>query len=85
MALIFLVLIGLMVGWLASVVQRIEGAGDIVRMMLFAMVASVIAGVFANSGTILGGLSWIGLGVALAASIAVLAAYRYFIRETADG
>ena len=84
MALILLILIGASAGWMASIFAREEAAGAVLRHMGIGLVASLLAGILTNSGTILGGLSVLALGASVAAAIVALFAYRAFIKRTAD-
>lgn len=72
MALLVLIVLGATLGWLASILARTEAPGSILRQVALGMVVSVVAGEIANDGTIIGSLSFLSLGVALAASIAAL-------------
>jgi len=84
MALLLLIIIGATAGWFASIVARTEEAGAIVRQMGVGLAASLVVGLFINSGTVLGGLSMIALGSAVAAAIAALAAYHMIAGRSAD-
>lgn len=84
MALILLIILGAMLGWLASILARTEDAGDILRQMGLSLVGSLIAGLIANSGTVLGGLSLIALGAASAASVLVLVLYHTVLRKSSE-
>ena len=78
MSLIPLSLIGVLIGWLSSIVTRVEEGKAVRRLVLAGFFGSVIAGLAANSGTVLGSLSWIATGVGVLASIAAVVAYRYY-------
>ena len=82
MALILLIILGAMLGWLASILARTEQAGEILGQMGLSQLASLIAGLIANSGTVLGGLSLMALGAASAAAIAVLVLYHTVFRRS---
>lgn len=84
MALILLIVIGASAGWMASIFARDEAAGAVLRQMGIGLVASLLAGVLTNSGTILGGLSLLALGASIAAAVAALFAYHTFVKRTAD-
>ena len=45
------------------------------------LAVSVTCGLIANSGTFLGSLSWIAMGVAVALTIAALAAYSFYLNR----
>lgn len=83
MALILLIMIGASAGWLASILTRIESPGAILRQIGIGLVASLVAGLFMNSATFLGGLSWVALGSAVAAAIVALIAYHFLFGRDA--
>lgn len=83
MALLVLILFGMILGWLASIVMRTEAPRDILRQMGIASAAALIAGLFVNSGTFLGGVSWTALGAALVGALAALALYHVIVRRNA--
>lgn len=83
MALIVLIVLGALLGWVASILARTEDAGEIVRQMGLSLLASLIAGLIANSGTALGGLSLMALGAASVASVLVLVLYHVVLRRSA--
>jgi uncharacterized membrane protein YeaQ/YmgE (transglycosylase-associated protein family) len=76
MALLVLIVLGATLGWLASILARTEAAGAILRQIALGSVAALLAGGIANEGTMLGSLSLLGLGAALASSAAVLALFH---------
>ena len=76
MALFVLIILGLSFGWFSSILARTESAAAIVRQMGVGLVASLVAGLALNSGTMLGGLSMFGLGAGAAAAIATLVLYN---------
>jgi hypothetical protein len=82
MALLLLIIIGALVGWLGSIILRIEAAGAILRFMGVGIATSVLAGLIANSGTILGSLNWMAAGVALV--VAVLSIVGFFVYLNRD-
>lgn len=81
MALILLIFLGAMLGWLASILARTEQAGEILGQMGLSLLAALIAGLIANSGTVLGSLSLLALGAASAASVLVLVLYHTVLRR----
>ncbi|MFN4240183.1 MAG: hypothetical protein ACK4E5_06030 [Erythrobacter cryptus] len=83
MALLVLILLGATLGWLASILARTEAPRDILRQIGLGLVVSVVAGEIANRGTVIGSLSLLGLGVALAACIAALVLYHALARRRA--
>ena len=76
MALLVLIVLGATLGWLASILARTEAPSAILRQVSLGVVVSVVAGEIANEGTMIGSLSFIGLGVALAASSVALVLYH---------
>ena len=69
MALIILINLGALLGWLGSIVLRLEIPGAVLRMVLVGIVASLTAGLIANGGTFLGSLSWLGFGAAVGVTL----------------
>lgn len=76
MALLVLILLGATLGWLASILARTEAPGSILRQIALGLAVSVVSGEIANEGAIIGSLSVLSLGVALAASVAALVLYH---------
>ena len=76
MALLVLIMLGATLGWLASIIARTEAAGIILRQIALGMIVSVIAGEIANEGTMIGSLSILSLGIALAATGVTLVLYH---------
>ncbi len=81
MALIVLIVLGALLGWVASILARTEEASEIMRQMGLSLLASLIAGLIANSGTVLGGLALVALGAAGVASVVVLVLYHTVLRR----
>jgi len=84
MALLVLIVLGATMGWLASILARTEAAGSILRQIALGAVASVVAGEIANDGTMIGSLSFLSLGVALAATAVALVLYHVITRRRAE-
>ncbi|MEE4538739.1 MAG: hypothetical protein V2J51_09650 [Erythrobacter sp.] len=76
MALILLMVIGMSAGWLASVISRDEAPRDVLRQVSIGLIASVLAGVLTNQGTLLGGLTLFALGCAIAAATIALVLFH---------
>jgi uncharacterized membrane protein YeaQ/YmgE (transglycosylase-associated protein family) len=76
MALLVLIVLGATLGWLASILARTEAPGAILRQVALGLAVSVVAGEIANDGAIIGSLSFLGLGIALAASVVALVLYH---------
>ena len=84
MALLVLIVMGVTLGWLASILARTEAPGDILRQVVLGTIVSVVAGEIANEGTMIGSLSFIGVGVALAATGVALVLYHAVFRRKAN-
>ena len=83
MALAVLFIIGALLGWMASILARAEGAGDIVRQIAIGVVAAVVVGIFLNNGTLIGSLSLTALGAGSAAALVLLVVYHGVMRARA--
>lgn len=84
MALLVLIVLGATLGWLASILARSEAPGAILRQIVLGVAVSVVAGELANDGAMIGSLSFLGLGVALAASLVALVLYHALARRKAQ-
>jgi uncharacterized membrane protein YeaQ/YmgE (transglycosylase-associated protein family) len=84
MALLVLIVLGATLGWLASILARTEAPGAILRQVALGLAVSVVAGEIANDGTMIGGLSLLGLGVALVSAAAALVIYHAIARRRAE-
>jgi len=82
MALIVLIILGAVLGWLASIIARTEESGEILRQMGLSLLAALVAGLIANSGTVMGGLSLMALGAASVAAVLVLILYHTVLRRS---
>ncbi|MFN3990391.1 MAG: hypothetical protein ACK4IS_09030 [Erythrobacter sp.] len=76
MALLVLIVLGVTLGWLASILARTEAPGQIFRQIGAGVAVSLVAGVLLNDGTVLGSLSFLALGAALAATTVTLVLYH---------
>ena len=84
MALILLIVIGALIGWLASIIARCEDSrGVLVQIGLGAAVA-VVAGLLINNGAVLGGLSATALLLAVAITSITMAVYNLTVRSNAN-
>lgn len=81
MSLILLINLGALLGWLGSIVMRLETSGAVLRMIFVGIVTSLLTGLIANGGVVLGSLSWLAMGVAVVATAAALVGYYYFARR----
>ncbi|WP_324073561.1 MAG: hypothetical protein RSE14_10855 [Erythrobacter sp.] len=76
-----LIVLGATMGWMASILARSEAPGTILRQIALGVAVSVVAGEIANDGTMIGSLSFLSLGVALAATGAALVLYNAVARR----
>lgn len=81
MALLVLIVLGTTLGWLSSIIARTEEPGEILRQIAAGLLVALVAGVLVNGGVVLGGLSLVALGVALAATVGALVLYHAVIRK----
>ena len=81
MALICLILIGGLIGWLAAIITRTEDAPGIRRYMYIGLGGALAAGIVANNGVVLGGLSWLALAVGTVGALAAPAIYEMVQRR----
>ncbi len=81
MALLVLIVLGVTLGWLASILARTEAPGQIFRQIGIGVAVSLVAGALLNDGTLLGGLSFLALGVALAATCVAMVLYHAIFRR----
>ena len=84
MALVVLIILGASLGWFASILARTEAAGAILRQMALGVVIALVAGLIANTGSLLGGLSLLALGVASGCAAAALGVYHAVTRHNSD-
>lgn len=84
MALLVLIITGALLGWIATIIVRVEDRAGILTHMAIGIASAVVAGLFTNSGSFIGGLSATAFVVALLASSAVLAGYVFLRRKTAS-
>ncbi|MEL7445635.1 MAG: hypothetical protein AAGK02_07460 [Pseudomonadota bacterium] len=80
-----LILTGALLGWVASIVTRIEEPRGILAFIGVGMLASLAGGLTTNSGGLLGSLSLVALGIAAASAVALLCVYWFvFVRRVND-
>jgi len=76
MSVICLILIGALIGWLAAIVTRVEDVPGIRRDLFLGVAGALAAGLLANKGVMLGGLSWLALAAGIFGGVLVPAAYK---------
>ncbi len=85
MALILLIVIGALCGWLFTVHLRVEQSGAILTYAAIGAGGSLIAGLIGNRGSMIEGLSLIAFVAALAGAAAALAFYQYYFLKRRQG
>lgn len=81
MSLVSLILIGALIGWMAAIVTRREDAAGIRRNIALGLIGSLVAGLIANNGVMLGSLRWIALAAGIAGAIFAPALYELIERS----
>ncbi len=76
MSLICLVFIGVLIGWMAAILTRVEDVPGIRRDLALGVAGALVAGLIANNGVTLGGLTWISLLAGIAGGVVAPAGYR---------
>lgn len=82
MALLVLILMGALIGWIATIIVRVEDRAGILKHIAIGVVGALAVGLFANGGGFIGGLSAIACIAALVGSSALLAGYVLLQRRT---
>ncbi len=77
MALLVLTFMGALLGWIATIIARIEDRRGVLSHVGIGIAASVIVGLFVNSGSFIGGLSALACVAALVSASAILAGVVY--------
>ena len=78
MGLILLIVVGGILGWLASIVMRTDDRQGIALNVAVGIAGALLAGILTNGDSILAGISAFALLLALAGSIALLAVLNLF-------
>ena len=85
MALILLILIGGIIGWLGSIIMRSEESRTILHDIAVGLGGSLVVGLLVSNFTILGGLRLTSILAAVAgAALSVAAIYYYRQRQAAE-
>ena len=80
MALILLIVIGALIGWLASIIARCEESRAVLVQIGMGAAIAVLAGLLINDGAILGGLSASALLLSVAITSIAMAVYNVTVR-----
>lgn len=81
MALLVLILIGSLLGWIATIITRTEDRRGILSHVGIGVAGALVIGVLSNSGSIIGGLSAIAFLAAMVGAGTMLAGYSYWHRR----
>jgi uncharacterized membrane protein YeaQ/YmgE (transglycosylase-associated protein family) len=81
MGLLILIIVGAILGWLATIVLRIEDGREILANALVGVLGSLLVGLIAGNGTFLGAVSGFALIWAVAGSLVALAAFNLVRRR----
>ena len=80
MALILLIVLGSLIGWLAAIIARAEDHRASMVQIGLGIVVAILVGVITNTGSILGGLSATALLATLLVTTIAMVAYNVLIR-----
>jgi uncharacterized membrane protein YeaQ/YmgE (transglycosylase-associated protein family) len=80
MGLLVLIVVGALLGWLATIVMRLEERQDILLNIAVGATGALVAGVLTNPGSILGALSSTALLASLGGAIMLLAVVNWVKR-----
>lgn len=72
MGLIILVVVGGVLGWLASIVMRADARPDMLLNVAIGIVGALIAGLASNDGPVLAGVSALALVIGFVGALATL-------------
>ncbi len=75
MALLLLVILGATLGWLTTILTRVEDRNGVLLHVAIGAAASVAGGLITNNGSIIGGLSLVALLVGIGSGVAALVGY----------
>lgn len=78
MALILLIVVGGVLGWLASIIMRRDDRQGLLLNVAVGIAGTLVAGLVSNSGSILSGLSAQALLTSLAGALVLLALLNAF-------
>ena len=83
MALFVLFILGISLGWFSSVLARTDAPGAILRQIGVGLVAALVFGFVFNTGSVLGGLTLLGLGAGAGGAITALIVFYVFVTRPA--
>ncbi|MFW2349102.1 GlsB/YeaQ/YmgE family stress response membrane protein [Qipengyuania sp.] len=82
MGLLILIVVGALLGWLATIILRIEDGRTILANALVGVLGSLVTGLIAGNGAIFGTVSGLALLWAVAGSAVAIGLFN-FVRQSA--
>lgn len=82
MGLLILIVVGAILGWLATIILRIEDGRGILANALVGVLGSLVTGLIAGSGTFIGAISGTALLWAVLGSVIAIGAFN-LVRQNA--
>ena len=82
MGLLILIVVGALLGWLATIILRIEDGRSILANALVGVLGAVVTGLVAGNGAIVGTVSAMALLWAVAGSVVLIGLFN-FVRQRA--
>ena len=82
MGLLILIVVGALLGWLATIILRIEDGRGILANALVGVLGAVVTGLVAGNGAIVGAVSAIALLWAVAGSVVLIGLFN-LVRQRA--
>ena len=83
MGLLILVVVGALLGWLATIILRIEDGRSILANAIVDVLGSLVTGLIAGSGAVFGTVSGVALLWAVLGSVVAIGVFN-LIRQRAD-
>lgn len=84
MALILLIVIGAIIGWLSSIIARADQRGNIAPRIVVSTAAAIITGALVNHGSLLMGLGGRTVFLALAAASVTMLLFEVIVRVQSE-
>ena len=81
MGFVLLAVVGALLGWLTTIAFRTEGGREIGRNIMFGMAGSIVAGVIAANGMVLGSVAPATLLIGLLGAAIAVGLYNFFQRR----
>ena len=85
MALILLIVIGALVGWIATVLMRVEVSPAVLRYVGVGVLGALVLGLIANRGSMIDGLRLLAVGGGLLGAVLAIAAYHFLYLKRQQG